>query len=80
MILTIDTSPPPTQPGANIETVVVQSVDTTNPIPKWFTATFTKTHSAGAAIYVPNFGNPGPLPTFGAKDNAAVVPYYLIID
>jgi hypothetical protein len=80
MILTIDTPAPPAAPGANIETVVVQNVDTTNTPPQWFTATFNKTHAAGAQIYAPSPGSPGPLPTFGAKDNAAVVQHYVIID
>lgn len=82
--VTVATMPAQIYPGAvlmiddapNQESVVVRSVPTATT----FTATFNKTHTAGFKIYQITPGNPGPQPTFGAKDSPALVPFYSIID
>lgn len=76
-VLTIDT-------GANKETVIVTAINPVNPNnsppPTSFSATFRKSHVTGVPIVLPPAGNPGPQPQFSAKDNAAVVLYYSVID
>src|SRR5262249_17934946 len=58
--------------GTREETVVVTAVT-----PTTFTATFTQSHPVGVVVF--SRGNPGPWPGFNPRANAAVVPFFSVI-